>query len=107
MLSLTYAALMRLRIKELREERGLSQQDLGEMAGISRSQVSEIETQKKPANTLRLTAIARCLGISVNDLFEVGAEEAYQRMIVDLMKDMAPDDREALIRHAKALVRRD
>ncbi len=94
---------MALRIKSLREAKGLTQSQLGEMAGLSRSQLSEIETEKKPANTLRLAAIAKSLGVSVEELFEDSPEDAYRAVILDLMRSMQPDDRDALIRHARAL----
>ena len=94
-----------MRIKSLREAKGLTQLQLGEMAGLSRSQLSEIETEKKPANTLRLSAIARALGVSVEDLFEDSPEDAYRAVIWDLMRSMTPDDRDAVIRHAQALAR--
>lgn len=97
---------MGLRIKELRQAKGLSQQLLAEMAGVSRSQLSEIENERKPANTLRLAAIARALDTTVEDLFDYGDKaESYRRVILDLMRLMDPEDRDALIRHAEALTR--
>lgn len=98
-----YTCPMALRIKTLREARGLTQGMLAEMAGLSRSQLSEIETERKPANTLRLNAIAAALGVSVDALFEDGNREAYVSEILSLMRDMPEDDRQAIIRHAKAL----
>jgi transcriptional regulator with XRE-family HTH domain len=96
---------MALRIRSLREAKGLTQLQLGEMAGLSRSQLSEIETETKPANTLRLTAIARALGVQVDELFEESPEDTYRAVILDLMRSMTDDDREAVIRHARALAR--
>lgn len=94
---------MALRIRNLREARSLTQLQLADMAGLSRSQLSEIETERAPANTLRLTAIARALGVSIEDLFESNPEETYKAVILDLMRSMTPEDRDALIRHARAL----
>ncbi len=94
---------MALRIKTLREAKGLTQLQLGDMAGLSRSQLSEIENEKKPVNTLRLTSIARSLGVSVEELFEDNPEEAYRAVILDLMRSMTDEDRDSLIRHARAL----
>lgn len=101
-----YTGGMALRIRELREQRGLTQQMLAEMAGISRSQLSEIENERKPANTVRLAAIAKALGQEVEDLFSQDDAESYRRVILDLMKSMHPDDRLAVIRHAQALASR-
>lgn len=77
------------------------------MAGISRSQLSEIENERKPANTVRLAAIAKALGQEVEDLFSQDDAESYRRVILDLMKSMHPDDRLAVIRHAQALASRE
>ncbi len=92
-----------MKIRSLREAKGLTQLQLGDMAGLSRSQLSEIENMRKPANTLRLTAIARALGVSVEDLFEESPEETYRAVILDLMRSMPPEDLAAVIRHAMAL----
>jgi transcriptional regulator with XRE-family HTH domain len=96
---------MALRIRELREAKGLTQLQLGEMAGLSRSQLSEIETETKPANTLRLASIARALGVHLDELFEESQEESYRAVILDLMRSMPAEDRDAVIRHAQALSR--
>lgn len=102
-----YTRCMGLRIKELREARGLSQAELGDMARISRSQLSEIENEKKPANTLRLAAIARALGVAVEDLFTETTAETYRTMILDLMREMTAEDRNAVLRVAQALAGRN
>ena len=94
---------MALRIRELRKSKNLSQQELGEMAGISRSQVSEIESESKPANTRRLQSIADALEVGIEDLFDAAETEAYRAVILDLMKSMEPDDRQALIKFARSL----
>ena len=101
-----YTANMALRIKELREAKGLTQTQLAEMARLSRSQLSEIETEKKPANTLRLSSIAKALGVEVDELFSPTSMDSYKALILDLMQGMDAQDRESLINHAKALAGR-
>ena len=100
-----YTCPMTLRIRALRLAAGLSQNLLAEKAGISRSQLSEIETEAKPANTLRLNSIANALGVKVEDLFETSAKQAYLEEIERLFKKMSDEDRDAIIRLAKSLVR--
>jgi transcriptional regulator with XRE-family HTH domain len=100
-----YSLHMALLIKQLRLERGMNQEMLAAKAGMSRSQLSEIESGKKPANTLRLAAIAKALGVDEKDLFSPGAESAYESEIHQLMKRMSDDDREALLHMARAFAR--
>lgn len=101
-----YTKHMALKIRSFRERAGLSQQMLADKAGLSRSQLSEIENEKKPANTLRLNAIAAALGLKVNDLFDDGAHDAMANEVIDLMRDMSAEDRSALLRMAAALAKR-
>lgn len=96
---------MALKIKQLRIGRGLTQQQLAEMAGVSRSQLSEIESETKPANTLRLNAIAAALAVSVDDLFDHAAKDAYRAELFTLMADMDDADKDAIIRMARAMAK--
>jgi len=98
-----YNARMSLRIRQLRTEKRLSQEELAEKAGLSRSQLSEIETEKKPANTRRLGAIAAALGVEMDDLFEPSAQSAYTKEIMTLFEALGEADREAILRMARAL----
>lgn len=97
-----YTRGMGLRIKELRQARGLTQQQLADLARISRPQLSEIENERKPANTIRLAAIAKALNVSVDQLFTQDAADAYKSAILDFMSRMGPDDRAAILRMAEA-----
>ncbi|AGG91220.1 XRE-like HTH transcriptional regulator [Sulfitobacter phage pCB2047-C] len=101
-----YTPGMGLLIKQIRESQKLTQTQLAEKAGISRSQLSEIENERKPANTLRLSAIAKALGVTVTDLFDNAPDEEYKNLIVELMRDMSAPDRDALIHYAKAIANR-
>ena len=98
-----YALPMALRIQQLRKARGLTQEVLAAQAGLSRSQLSEIETEAKPANTRRLTALARALGVDVSELFEGGEREAYRYEIDAIMAELPDEDRDALMRIARAM----
>ena len=94
---------MTLKIKALRKAKGLTQEELAEKTGISRSQLSEIESEAKPANTLRLTAIASALGVRVDQLFEDGSRDRYKDELIGLVDQMDPEDRDAFMRTARAL----
>ena len=64
-------ALKRLgaRIRELRLQKGLSQEALADLAGIGRSYQSGIERGVRNCSTLHLLRLAKTLGVPVGDLF--------------------------------------
>jgi len=91
---------MGLRIKELREAKGWTQTDLSERSNMSRSQLAMIEAETRPANTLRLNAIATALGVDPDALFSTGSEN---RAIVELIRRLSPEDRSIVVQMAEAL----
>jgi putative transcriptional regulator len=63
--------LVQNRIKELRSERGWTQQQLGDAAGVSRQSINSIERQRyEPSLTLALT-FARIFKCSTDDIFKL------------------------------------
>ena len=61
---------MKYRIKELREEKRMTQEELSEKSGVSRTIISKLE-QEKPVNMLTdtLSKIASALDVKVSSLF--------------------------------------
>nr|DAW02023.1 MAG TPA: helix-turn-helix domain protein [Caudoviricetes sp.] len=61
---------MRYRIKELREKRRMTQEELATKSGVSRTIISKLE-QDKPLNMLTdtLSKIAKALDVKVSSLF--------------------------------------
>jgi DNA-binding XRE family transcriptional regulator len=57
-------------IKVWREFRGLTQQQLADAAGISKPYLSQIETGKRKGTVDILSAIAKALNVSLDDLYE-------------------------------------
>ncbi|KJS38264.1 MAG: hypothetical protein VR70_10545 [Rhodospirillaceae bacterium BRH_c57] len=55
-------------VKIWREHRGLSPQDLGNAAGVSRSYLVEIESGRKPGSVVAYRRLAGALGVTVDDL---------------------------------------
>jgi transcriptional regulator with XRE-family HTH domain len=66
-----HPALKRLgaRIRALREEQGLSQEALADVATIGRSYMSGIERGVRNCSTLHLVRLARALHVPVGDFF--------------------------------------
>ena len=61
---------MKNRLSEAREEKGISQEELSEKSGISRTTISELETEKKEVTTnITLEKIATALGEKVSNIF--------------------------------------
>jgi len=98
--ALSYTARMKLRIKELRTERGLTQDQLAEKARISRSQLAMIEGGTRPANTLRLNSIAAALGVHPDELF---AREGERDDLFAMFRRLSPEDQEIVARLAESL----
>ncbi len=65
----TLKAVVGLRIRALRQERGLSQEALADLAEIHRTYLGDIERGKRNPALENLYAIAVALGVSVRELF--------------------------------------
>ena len=95
-----YTRPMALRIKELRVKMGWTQEELAAKSGMSRSQLAMIEKETRPANTLRLNAIAAALDVSPEELFDT---ESSDWELIRIIRALSEDDRAALVRMAEAL----
>lgn len=61
---------MKNRLKKVREDKGISQEELSEKSGVSRTTISELETEKKEVTTnITLEKIAKALGEKVSNIF--------------------------------------
>ena len=65
-------------IRELREQRGLTQEVLSGLAAVSRSHLAEIETGHTNANVETLCRISEALGMKMSDLIRM-VEQAIER----------------------------
>ncbi len=57
------------RLRELRRERGWTQERLAEEAGMARSYLAEIETARRAATIDTINRLAVALGVGIADLF--------------------------------------
>lgn len=61
---------MRYKIKEIREKKRYSQEELAQISGVSRQTISKMESGEEVAVlTSTLAAIADALGVSIRSLF--------------------------------------
>lgn len=62
---------MRYKIRELREQQGLTQDALARMSGITRATLWGLETDDtKVTTTATLQAVAQALGVTVSELID-------------------------------------
>ena len=65
-------------IRELREQRGLTQEVLSGLAAVARSHLAEIETGHTNANVETLWKISEALGMKMSDLMRM-VEQTIER----------------------------
>ena len=67
---------IRNRVRELREDRGLSQSELARLTGVTRQTIISLENGKYNPSILLAHAIARLFGTQIEDIFRFEEEEA-------------------------------
>ena len=67
---------IRNRVRELREDRGLSQSELARLTGVTRQTIISLENGKYNPSILLAHAIARLFGTQIEDIFLFEEEEA-------------------------------
>jgi transcriptional regulator with XRE-family HTH domain len=88
------------RVRELREARGLTQEALGERAGISWHYVSSIERARKGATTETLAALAAALDLTLSELF-LGVDRPLPReakRLATLLAGNSPETQRRVLR---------
>lgn len=60
------------RLKQLREQAGISQEKMAELMGISRGQLQKYESGRNMMNTNKLQLAALALSIPIQELFMTG-----------------------------------
>lgn len=61
---------MKMRLADIRKERGMRQTDLADRMGVAKTTVSSWETGHRMPGGNELLALAKLLGVKVEDLFE-------------------------------------
>lgn len=63
------------RIREIREQRGLSQTDLGDLCGLKPNRISNYETGLRVPPLAAIIALCRGLGCSADDLLGIAPKD--------------------------------
>jgi transcriptional regulator with XRE-family HTH domain len=100
------------RIRVARREHGLTQDELADRVGVSRSAVAQWETGRTGQVTGNLSRIADALQVNVEFLMvgddKRAAAEAHQGdelALLRLYRECEPEDRQMLLRTARRLAR--
>jgi len=101
-----------LRIRNLRRERGITQDELAQQVGVSRSAVAQWETGRTGQITGNLSRIADVLDASVEFLVYGGdkqapmqAQQGDELALLRLYRECDAEDRQILLRTARRLAR--
>jgi len=101
---------MGIRIRDVRRERGMTQDQLASAVGVSRSAVAQWETGRAGQVTGNLTRIASVLEVGVEFLMygddrraPAEARQADELALLRLYRECAPEDRQLLLRTARRL----
>ncbi|MCB5412162.1 helix-turn-helix domain-containing protein [Pseudogemmobacter faecipullorum] len=94
---------MKLKLRQLRELRGWTQDEVASRTGISKSYYSEIESGKKAANSQRLQKFAEVFGVPTFELIEDSSIDSELLVHLRTMQSLSQADRKAVIRHALGL----
>ncbi len=90
-----YNSFMRLRLKEIRKAKGLTQREVADMAGMSVSYCTEIELGRKQINANRMDKIARALAVTPQELIFDSAVEEDRRLLAEL--ESLPAEKKQLV----------
>ena len=102
--------LIGVRIKRYRENKGLSQEELGSIIGISNRHLSKIETGAKNPSLELILNIANVLNITADDLladYLNNSTEKQNTELLTIFTDCTPAEKVILmdmLKHMKALL---
>ena len=101
------------RIRAARQARGITQEQLAEEVGVSRSAVAQWETGRAGQLTGNLSRIAEVLGVGIEHLAHgrdrrgpIQAGTGDELALLRMYRESSPDDRQLLLRMARRLARR-
>lgn len=97
------------KIKRLRQQRGITQEKLAEMADISIRSLSGIELGENFMSAQTMERLLKCLGVTIDELFTAEHLKPTEDLIseIDAIIDSVKDDRdkiENIYKVVKALI---
>lgn len=101
------------KLRELRDQRNLTQQDMAAKAGVPRTYISRIENARLLPGPVMLRRIAEALQVEILDLLPHGSigngspspvEDAYWVAVGGAFAQLQPEQMEAVLEHVRAMV---
>lgn len=96
------------RIRELRNQRGWKQHQLGERSGCGISQISDLETGRRELTIHWMRVISRAFGVEPADLLlpqdNSRSLDAGESALLDRYRRAGPEQREQMLRMAEIIV---
>lgn len=86
------------RIKELRKNRGLSQEELAERADMSSKYISRIEMGQSFPSIETLAKLANALNVELKDFFEFAHKTPSQKELKEILNSLLKETDEEKVR---------
>lgn len=96
-----YIYPMKLRLKEVRTERGLTIDELSAKSGTSKGFLSDVERNKKSPSAAKLELIAKCLDCSLIDLIDVPELPPELRRLLSVVRELPDDLQQEVLSYAE------
>lgn len=102
--------LIGIRIRQYREAKGFSQEELAERINATERHIRNIETGKKGPSVSLLVSLANALDVTANDLLAdhlTGSNKTFNDEVIDLLTNCTPTEKAILmdmLRHMKKLL---
>lgn len=88
-------------IAQYRKERGLSQVELADLAGVEQSTISKLERGSDSVTLRTMNAVANALGVDLADLFI--DRSAAELMLVEAYRQLSPERQKGWLELAQAV----
>lgn len=95
---------METRVRDIRKQRGMTQEDLAYAAGITQGMVSQIENGRR-VRLDTLEAVASALKVDLGALFSRAQTGELPEQIAQLSQTLDPQDQQFLLDMARRLAR--
>lgn len=92
-----------LRLKEAREYRGLSQDDVAQNIGVSRSAISLMESGGRNVSAIELGRLAKLYKVTMESLAGHDSSDESVRMMARATATLSEEDRKEVLRFAEFL----